>query len=162
VLSQTLQDALNSHINKELYSSYYYLAMSAYCDTINLSGFAHWLRRQSYEEYGHGMKIFGYVSDRGGRVTLKAIDQPPVDFQSAVDVFEKVLEHEKVVTAGINELYAKAVEEKDYATQAFLQWFISEQVEEEKTASEIVEQVKMVGGHPNGLMMMDRHLASRE
>jgi ferritin len=148
-------------MNKEFYSSYYYLSMSAYCESVNLGGFGHWLRAQSAEEYGHALKIYNYVNDRGGRILLKPVAQPPVDFQGAQDIFEKVLEHERLVTAAINDLYAKAVAENDYATQAFLQWFINEQVEEEKTASDILEQVKMVGSSSQGLLMLDRHLASR-
>jgi len=161
VLSQSLLDALNEHMNKEFYSSYYYLSMSAYCESINLGGFGHWLRAQSAEEYGHALKFYDYINSRGGRIVLKPVAQPPVEFQSPQDIFEKVLEHERHVTAAINELYAKAVAENDYATQTFLQWFINEQVEEEKTASDIVEQVKMVASSSHGLLMLDRSLASR-
>lgn len=161
MLSSKLQKALNEHINKEIYSAYYYLAMSAYCEEIKMTGAAHWFRSQSGEEWGHAMKMFAYVNDRGGRVELMAIEKPPVSFKSLLDVFQKTLEHEKLVTSAINDLYGIAAKDNDYATQSFLKWFIDEQVEEEKTASELVDQLTMLGDSPAGLIMLDRHLASR-
>ncbi len=161
MLSKTMQDAINTQIKNELYSAYLYLSMSAYCESITLGGFAHWMRSQHDEEYGHAMKLFKYVYDRGGRVVLQAIDQPPSEFKGPLDVFEKVLEHEKKVTGGINELYSMALKENDYASQNFLQWFVNEQVEEESTASTIVEQLKIIGDKGPSLIMMDRHLATR-
>jgi ferritin len=161
MLSKAVQDAINEQIKNELYSAYLYLSMAAYCESINLPGFAHWMRRQYEEEVTHGLKFFDYLTERGARVTLKAIDQPPADFESPLAMFQQTLEHEQKVTGLINDIYALAVKENDYASQVELQWFITEQVEEEKSASEIVEQLKMMGEHGPSLIMMDRHLASR-
>ena len=161
MLSKTVEDALNEQINKELYSSYLYLSMSAYCDSVNLPGSAHWMRAQSQEELSHGMKLFGFVNDRGGRVILDAIEKPPAEFKSLLDVFEKVLEHEKKVTGMINKLYEVSLKENDYATQNHLQWFVDEQVEEEKSAGDIVERLRMIGDHSAALFMLDSHLAQR-
>jgi len=161
MLSKAVQDAINEQIKNELYSAYLYLSMAAYCESINLPGFAHWMRRQYEEEVTHGLKFFDYLTERGARVTLKAIDQPPADFKSPLAMFQQTLEHEQKVTGLIHDLYALAVKENDYASQVELQWFIKEQVEEEKSASEIIEQLKMMGEHGPSLIMMDRHLASR-
>jgi len=161
MLSKTLQDAMNEQIKNELYSAYIYLSMSAYCEAENLPGFAHWMRLQAQEEVGHAMKFYDFIHDRGGRVALKAIDQPPIEFQSPLDVFEKTLEHEQKVTGMIHNLYALAVQEKDYPSQVFLQWFVDEQVEEEKNASQIVETLKMIGDQGPALIMLDRELAER-
>ena len=161
MLSKAVSDALNDQIKHEIYSSYLYLAMSTYCESINLPGFAHWLRLQAAEEHGHAMKFRAHVEDRGGRVILQAIDQPPAEFKQPLDIFKQVLEHEKKVTSLINKLYETALKDNDYATQIFLQWFISEQVEEEKNATVIIEQLKMIGEAKTALIMLDRHLASR-
>lgn len=161
MLSKTLQEAINEQLKNELYSGYLYLSMSAYCEAINLPGFAHWMRLQSQEEVSHAMKFFDYLNDRDSHVVLQAIDQPPTDFKSPLDIFQRALEHEQKVTAMIHQLYELAVKENDYPTQVELQWFITEQVEEEKTASDIVEQLKMVGDHTPGLLMLDRQLAAR-
>jgi ferritin len=162
MLSKKIQDAINEQINSEFYSSYLYLSMSAYCEPANMKGFAHWMMLQSKEEWGHGMKFFDYVSDRGGRVMLRTIDKPPAEFKSPLDVFQKVLSHEQEVTAKIHRLYELAVKEDDYATQVALQWFITEQVEEEKNAGEIVDQLKMIGDHKPSLMMLDKQLGARQ
>ncbi len=161
MLSKPLHDALNEQINHELSSAYLYLSMAAHCDAENLPGFAHWLRVQYREETEHGMKFYRYIYDRGNAVTLKAIAQPPTKFKSPLELFKQVLEHEKKVTGLINDLYALATKEKDYATQTMLQWFITEQVEEEKNATAIIEMLKMVGDSPVSLMMADRQLAAR-
>ncbi len=161
MLSKSMLKALNAQINHELFSSYLYLSMSAHFQSVNLPGFAHWMALQSKEEYEHAMKIFNYMTERNGRVVLEAIDKPPTEFKKPLDVMKQVLEHEKKVTGLINRLYDLAVSEKDYPTQVMLQWFITEQVEEEKTAGDIIEQLKMVGDMPAGLMMLDRQLASR-
>ena len=161
MLSKKMQDAMNEQINKELYSAYLYLSMSAHCESINLSGFAHWMREQAEEEKEHAMKLYEFICDRGGRVELKAIDQPPVEFKSAIDVFEQTLKHEEFVTSLINDLYVLAVQEKDYASQIFLQWFVTEQVEEEKGASEILEMLRMIGDKAQGILIVDRQLAAR-
>lgn len=160
-ISTKMQDALNEHINQEMYSGHLYLAMAAYCESINLRGFAHWLRVQYQEELGHALKLYDYVHDRGGRVRLKAVEAPPPEFDGALAVFEQALEHERGVTAKINALYALAGEERDYATQSQLQWFIDEQVEEEKNAAEIVERIKMAGERGHYLLWLDKELGKR-
>jgi ferritin len=156
-----MQDALNAHLAEELTSSYLYLAMAADCESRNLPGFAHWLRTQSEEERGHAMKFFDFVQSRGWRVRLHGLAAPPADFGSPLQLFERVLAAEREVTSKINQLYATASEVEDYASQAFLQWFVSEQVEEEKTASEIVETLRMIGDDKVALLMLDRELAGR-
>lgn len=161
MISKTLQDAINDQIRHEIQSAYLYLGMSMYAQSVNLPGFAGWLRIQWQEELGHAMKFAGIVSDRGGRVTLQAIEKPPVDYKSPLEVFQQVLAHEQKITALINKLYEAALKENDYATQVELQWFIGEQVEEEKAAAGIVEQLKMVGESGTPLLMLDRQLAAR-
>ncbi len=162
MISQTLTDALNDQLKQELYSSYLYLSMSAYCDDKNLTGFAHWLRLQADEERAHGMKFFDFIQDRDRRAVLQSIAQPPRDFGSPLDLFEQVLAHEQEVTSLIDQLYRKAIAEQDHATQIFLQWFISEQVEEEKTASQILETLRMAGDNKVALLMLDRELGARQ
>jgi ferritin len=161
MLSQAMQDAINDQVKHEFYSAYLYLAMSAYCESVNLPGFAHWMRLQSQEELSHGLKLFDHVHERGGRARLHAIDQPPDDFRSPLDIFQKSLEHEQKVTGMIHRLYALAVKENDYAAQVLLQWFITEQVEEEKNAGQIVEQLKLIGDQGAAVLMLDRQLAAR-
>jgi ferritin len=161
MLSKVVQDTINEQIKNELYSAYLYLSMSAYCEAANLRGCAHWMRVQSQEEVSHAMKFFEFVFDRGGRVVLQAIDQPPVDFKSSLDLFQQTLQHEQKVTAMINHIYELAVKENDYATQTFVQWFITEQVEEEKNASQILEQLKAIGDQPAALFMLDGYLGKR-
>ncbi len=160
-LSKAMQDAVNAQIQKEYYSSYLYLAMSASLEANNLPGAAKWTRIQSQEELTHALKLFDHVVDRGGRVTLAAIQQPPTEYGSALHLFEQVLEHEQRVTASIHALYALAVKEQDYAAQVMLQWFVAEQVEEEKNATQVVEQLKAVGESKTSLMLLDRHLGKR-
>jgi ferritin len=135
--------------------------MAAYLEAINLNGSAHWMRVQAEEEMEHAMKFYDFVYDRGGKVELEAIDKPPTEFASPLDVFEKVYAHEQKVTGLINDLYALAVEEKDYASQVFLHWFIDEQVEEEKNADAIVQRLKFVGDKGHALLLIDRELAAR-
>ena len=161
MLSKTMQDAINEQIKHELYSAYIYLAMSAYAEAENWLGAARWLRAQTGEEQSHAMKLFDFVYDRGGRVSLQAIAQPPQEFTSLLDVFEQVLAHERKVTALIHRLYETAVSEKDYAAQVMLQWFIGEQVEEEKNASQIVDALKLVGAQGAALFVLDRQLGAR-
>jgi ferritin len=161
MLSKTLQDGLNEQIRNEFQSAYLYLAMSAHCEAVNLSGAAHWLRAQWEEETGHAMKLYKYVFDRGGRVTLGAIEKPQAEFQGLMSIFQLVLSHEQKVTALINSLYAAAIKENDYAAQIELQWFIQEQVEEEKHATEVIEMLKMAGESGPTLLMADRQLGAR-
>lgn len=162
MVPKKIQDALNQQINAELYSSYLYLAMSAHFESMNLSGFASWMKVQSDEETEHGMKFYHYVFERGGRVVLEAIAKPVADYKTPLDVMKKVQEHEKKVTALIEALYELALKEKDYATQVMLQWFIKEQVEEEKNASDIIELLKNIGDNPAGLAMVDQRLGFRK
>lgn len=162
MFSPKMQDAMNEQIQAELYSAYIYLGMAAYYDAVNLPGFAHWMRLQTQEEMAHAMKFYHFIYDRGGSVVLQAIEQPSSEYDSPLAAFEETLAHEQKVTARIHDLYALAVEEKDYASQSFLQWFVDEQVEEEKTASEIVEQIKMIQDSKMGLFMLDRQLAGRQ
>jgi ferritin len=162
MISKTLQDALNEQINAELFSAYLYLSMSAYFESQNLTGFAQWMRVQYQEETGHALKFYKYIFDRNGVVTLKAITQPSTKFKTPLEVFQQVLGHEQKVTSLINKLYETAVKEKDYAAQIFLQWFINEQVEEEKNATDIMSMLEMIGDSPVSLMMADRQLGARK
>ncbi len=161
-LSKKMESAINKQIQAESYSAYLYLAMAAYCDAVNMPGYAHWLREQCEEEIAHAMKFYHYVVERGGRVVWEAIQQPPVEFASPLAVAEEVYTHEQKVTGLIHALYETAVAENDYASQVFLQWYINEQVEEENHARTILEQFKMLGDHPNGLFLLDRQLGERE
>lgn len=161
MLNKNVQDAINEQIKNELYSGYLYLAMSAYCEAESLPGMAHWMRAQALEEQEHALKLYGYVVEKGGRVLLEAIDKPPAEFDGPLDVFQQTLAHEQKVTGLIDDLYALAIAEKDYATQIFLQWFVSEQVEEEAHATEIVDLLTAIGDHAQGLIMLDRRLAER-
>ena len=161
MISPSLTDALNEQLKQELYSSYLYLQMSAYCDAQNLPGFAHWLRLQADEEREHGMKFYDFILDRDRKVSLQALPQPPREFGTPVELFEQVLAHEQEVTSLIGQLYRKASAEQDHATQIFLEWFISEQVEEEKTASTLLETLRMAGDNKVALLMLDRELGAR-
>ena len=161
MLSEKLQSAMNDQIRKEFYSSYLYLAMAAHFEAANLPGFAHWMKAQSEEETEHGMKFYEFINDRGGRVKLQAIDQPPVEFGTPVEIFKVVVNHEEQVTASIHKLYALAQAENDYPTQVMLHWFIDEQVEEEKNANSILEMLKLAGDQGAALLMADRALGAR-
>lgn len=161
MLSKTIYKALNDQITHEFYASYLYLAMAAYFETQNLLGFARWMEVQSEEERKHAMKFYNYINDRSGSVELQAIAQPPSEFQSPLDVFEQALQHEQRVTGLIHTIYALALKENDYPTQAMLHWFINEQVEEEKTAQQIIERLKMTAGESSALLMLDNELGAR-
>jgi ferritin len=160
-MNEAVQTALNGQIKHELASAYFYLSASGYCESINLAGFAQWLRRQSQEEVGHALRIFDFMHDRGNRAQLQALDQPGRDFTSPLDAFAQALQHEQAVTKSINEIYALAVREQDYPAQLLLQWFINEQVEEEKNVSQIVEELRMVGDNTSALLMLQRELGAR-
>lgn len=162
MISKSVQEALNEQIKNELYSAYLYLAMAAHFESSNLPGFAHWMKIQAAEEVKHSMKFFEYVNERGGKVTLKAIDQPPTNYKTALDIFKSAYEHEQKVTAMIHKLYELSLKENDYPSQVMLQWFVKEQVEEEKTAGDIVEQLKMAGDSSAALLMADRQFAARK
>jgi len=162
MLGRKMQDALNEQINAELYSAYLYLSMSAYVESVKMPGMAHWMRLQTGEEQEHAMKLFGHVVERGGRVTLKAIDTPQAEWASPLAAFEGAYAHEQKVTGLINDLVKVAREEKDTAADAFLQWFVKEQVEEEETADEIVQKLKKIVGAPDGLRALDGELGQRQ
>lgn len=161
MLSPSIESAINLQLKHEIESAYLYLAMSAYCESVNLPGIATWLRIQWQEELSHGMKLFRYINDRRGRVTLEPVEKPPKDYASPTAVFTLVLEHERKVTAAINTLYDLAIKENDHATQIELQWFVQEQVEEEKNADEVLHMLRMVGESGMSLFMLDRQLGQR-
>lgn len=161
MMTKALVDAVNGQVNHELYSAYLYLSMAAYCETLNLSGCAAWMRLQSQEEHGHAMKLYDFMINRGARVVLQKIEAPPHEFGTIQDVFAAVLEHEKQVTRMIYALYEQAVTAKAYATQIQLQWFVTEQVEEERNAGQIVEQLNRLKDSPSGLLYLDRELGKR-
>jgi ferritin len=161
LLSEKIQDALNSQINLEFSSSYHYLAMSAFFEASSLPGMAAWMRVQSEEERTHAMKLFDHLSDRGGTVVLQEIAKPQLAFDTPLSVFEAALEGEQRVTRAINSLYALAQAEQDYPSQVLLQWFITEQVEEEKTAQQAIDQLKMADNNPGAMLMLDQLLGAR-
>ncbi|MFO8006820.1 MAG: ferritin [Candidatus Brocadiia bacterium] len=162
MVSERLVQELNSQVNAELYSAYLYLAMSAYFDAEGMTGFAGWMRAQAQEETFHAYKFYHYLNERGARVRLPAIEEPPGDWSSPLAAFQNVAEHEAKVTALIDGLMDSAVEENDHATQAFLQWFVAEQVEEEATAQDIVQRLQMIGDSGQDMLMLDRELGARE
>lgn len=161
MIAKSVEDAMNEQLNFELRSAYAYLAMSAYCEAENFPGFAHWLRAQSEEEIDHAMKFFRFIADRGGRVRLQELGTPATDFKSLVDVFEQSLDNERAVTRAINELYTLTTKEQDYASQAFLNWFVMEQVEEEKTVEGIIDDLKRVGDAGDALYILDKDLGEK-
>jgi ferritin len=156
-----MQDAINDQIQKELYSSYLYLSMAAYFADKNLSGFAHWMRVQEAEEREHAMKLYDFILERGGKVNLKAIDAPKTEWTSTLEVAEEVAAHEAKVTASIYALYETALKDKDYPAQIMLQWFISEQVEEENNAAEIVANLKLIEKGGTAIYVLDHQLGKR-
>lgn len=159
--NKVLEKALNEQLNAEMYSSYLYLSMSAYFSDAGLSGFANWMRIQAQEELSHAMKFYDYINERGGRVLLKQIDAPETEWESPLAAMEAVLEHEKKVTALINDLVDLAIKEKDHATNIFLQWFVTEQVEEEDSVNEVLSKLKLIGGEGNGMFIIDKELSTR-
>ena len=161
MVSQVVQDAINTQINNELSASYSYLAMSAYCERMNFVGAARWLRSQSAEEYGHGMKLFDFLLARNGVVKLKAVTEPRQAYDSIAHVFEQALAQEIEVSSQIDSLYELVFKEKAFAALVELQWFLQEQVEEEKTAREIVAKFRLVGNDPASLLDLDRELGAR-
>jgi ferritin len=161
-LSRNMEEALNRQVNRELYSSYLYLGMSAYFESVNLRGFAGWMKIQSHEEWTHAMKIYEYIIARQGKIILGAIEVPKAKWQSAGMVFEEVCSHEQKVTGMIDALVDLAIKEKDHATFEMLQWFVREQVEEEANAAAIVEKIKTVGDVPGHLFWLDHELGKRK
>jgi len=161
MINQKIQEAFNKQLNAELYSAYLYLSMSAYFQSINLPGFGNWMRVQAQEEVLHAMKFYSFIIDRGGTVTLTAIDSPPTTWDSPLKAFEDAYAHEQKVTGLINSLVDLAIQERDHASNNFLQWFVSEQVEEEASADEVAKKIKLAGNVGGGLFMLDRELATR-
>lgn len=161
MISAKMLKTLNKHLNEEMFSSYLYLSMSAYFETKNLKGFANWMRLQSQEEYMHAMKFYSYIIQVGGKVTLAQINAPKTSWKNHMEVFKETLEHEKYITELINKLVDLAIQEKDHATNNFLQWFVNEQVEEVATAEDIVNKLEMISDNKNGLFLIDRELGAR-
>jgi len=161
MINKKVEAAINAQINAELYSAYLYLSMNAYFHSVNLPGFANWMRVQALEEFTHADKFFSYLVSRGGRVKLDAVDGPPIQWKSALALFEEVLKHEQKVTSLINNLVDLSLKEKDHATNSMLNWFVDEQVEEESNADSIIQQLKLMGDSGHGLYMLDKELATR-
>ena len=161
MISDKMNAALNEQVNKEIYSAFLYMAMSSHSNTIGLKGFAKWFMVQYHEEMFHAMKIYEYIHSQGGKITLLPIAQPPDTFESPLDMFTKTLAHEQMVTQSFNNLMDLAIELKDHATRIFLQWYVTEQVEEEENDNEIIDQLRLIDGNPQGLMMLDRELGQR-
>jgi len=161
MISKKMENALNNQIREEFFSAYLYLAMSAWFETINLKGFANWMRIQNQEEQMHAMKIFDYLNERGGKVKLQKIDKPLYEWETPLAAFEAAYKHEQHITGCFNDLVDLAMEEKDRASQIFFDWFVNEQVEEEATADGIVQQLKLVGDKGQGIFMIDRELGTR-
>ena len=160
-LKPEINDALNQQLNEEFYSAYLYLAKAAYCEDCDLAGFANWMKMQYQEELAHAAKIYAYVNDRDGRVILKAIGEPKDKWGSPLQAFEGALAHEQHISECINKLAVLSIEKGDHATHVFLQWFVNEQVEEEKTVRDIVHDIKLVEKSADGIFMIDRELAQR-
>ena len=161
MLNEKIQAALNDQIQAEFFSAYLYLSMASWCEDNNFEGFGNWMRMQAQEEMFHAMKIYDYVNMTGGRVRLQAVDKPQTDWDDAVAAFEGALAHERHMTENINKLVGLCIEEKDFATHAMLQWFVSEQVEEEATVDAILGKLTLMGGAGPGLFMLDQELGSR-
>ena len=161
MISKKMESAINEQINKELYSAYYYLSMAAYLENESLDGMASFMKAQAHEEVGHAMKFYAYVNEQGGRVILETIEKPQETFDNPQQIFDLSLKHEKFVTSRIHSLVDLALEEKDHATKAFLDWFVTEQVEEEATMDSIVNKFKLLGGSGQGLLMLDAQLGQR-
>ena len=162
MISKKMQDALNKQINEEMYSSYLYLAMAGYFESVNLPGFSQWMRTQAQEEMFHAMKFFNHITERGGNVELMAIKEPKRKWDSPLNVAEDTLHHEQFITGCIHKLMDLAVEEKDYASQNLLKWFVDEQVEEEDNATDVLEKLKRIGTNDALLLMQDLEMQKRQ
>lgn len=161
MVSQKINGALNEQLNKEMFSSYLYLSMAAYFENKNLTGMAQWMRMQSQEEYDHAIKFYDYILRVGGNVKLTAIDTPQTEWDSPLQIFEDSLKHEQFISKSIHKIMDLAIEESDHPTKSFLQWFVDEQVEEEDSVGQIVENFRLIGEDKSGLFMLDRELGSR-
>ena len=162
MISEKMLNKMNYQINREIYSAYLYFSMAGYASAEGLDGFANWFLCQAKEELFHAEKMYHYINQQGGKVELAEIEKPEEKFDSVINLFEKTLEHEKNVTGMINNLVKLAKEESDYATDAFLQWFVTEQVEEEAEPANILQKLNRIGKEGNGILMMDRELAARK
>lgn len=160
-ISKKVEEILNKQINAEFWSAYFYLSMSNYCNANGMPGFANWMKVQFQEETSHAMKMLDYINERGGRVILEPIAEVPAEWSGVLEIFEETLKHEQLVTNLINACVNIAIEEKDHASVNFLQWFVDEQVEEEATVGEIIDQLKMFEGKGHGLYMMDKEFKAR-
>ncbi len=161
MLKNEIITSINEQINREMYSAYLYMSMSAYSNSIGLKGFANWFMVQYHEEMLHAMKLYEYLSRQGAPIRLKAIQEPPAEFKSPTDMFTQTLAHERFITKSINDLMDLAITQKDHASQVFLQWYVNEQVEEEENDNDILLQLKLVNDDPRGLLMLDRELSAR-
>jgi len=161
MVKERMETALRRQLNRELYSAYLYLSMSAYFESVNLKGLANWMQVQTQEELLHAMKFYNYLVSRGGRVIMEAIEAPPSEWKSPLEAFEHVCEHEQKVSALIHELVKCAVALKDHATNSFLQWFVTEQVEEEASADEVRQKLRLIGEDADGLLLLDGKLGQR-
>ncbi|MFC2114680.1 ferritin [Bacteroidota bacterium] len=161
MINKKVEEALNKQINEELYSSYLYWSMSAYFESVNLAGFANWMKVQAEEEYLHARKFYDYLIKAGGRAKMDAIKGPKTEWKSVVEVFQETLDHEIFITNCINDLTSLCQEVKDHATSSFLRWFVDEQVEEVSTADQLLHEIKMIGDNQQGLFMLDREFKSR-
>ena len=160
-LSSSMEKVLNEQIQTELYSSYLYLSMSAYCSEIGFHGFAHWMKEQSKEEWAHGLKIYDYIIERGGKIDLKEIKKPPQKFNSLTDMMQQTLKHEQGVSKRINDLYETAGKTKDHATQIMMQWFVTEQVEEEAQINDILQKMDKIAKTSSGIFYLDKEMGKR-
>jgi len=161
MIKKEMENALNEQINAEFHSAYLYLSMSAYFLSVGLAGYANWMRVQYQEELAHATRFFDYVNERNGRVKLSSVAEVQVDFSGVVNVFEETLVHEQNVTGLINKLMDISIKENDHATRSFLQWFVDEQVEEEANVEQILNNLKLIKGEGQGLLMMDREMQTR-
>ena len=162
MLNQRIEKELNSQLNKELFSSYLYMSMSAYFQSVDLLGFANWMQIQAQEELTHAQKFYDFINERGGRVVLEALDKPQTEWDSPLRAFEDALTHEEFITSSINDIVTVTNEEKDYASQIFLQWFVTEQVEEEASVSEVINKLKLMKDAPGAMYMLDKELGQRQ
>ncbi|MFZ1321697.1 MAG: ferritin [Ignavibacteria bacterium] len=162
MLTKKLQDALNEQINKEFFSEYMYLSMSACLECIEMEGFANYFNVQAQEEHFHAMKMFNFVHDKGGRVILKSLAEPKANFKSVLEVIEEALDHERYITKSINELMDVAIKENDHSVKSFLDWYVDEQVEEEATMGRLIAKLKLINGEGLGLLTIDNELLSRK
>lgn len=161
MISKKMEEALNGQLNKEMYSAYLYMAMSAYADSQGLKGIANWFMVQYHEEMVHAMKFYEYLQEQGNKVVLGAIEKPTGSFTTALSLYEAALKHERFITGSINDLVDIAIEEHDHASKAFLDWYVTEQVEEEQNAAEIIQTLKMIGDNSAALYLYDKELSAR-